>query len=453
MSVFLKRLSDKGKDITGLMGKQFEIFSARLRAMSHVTPDEAASICDELETGPWTDEQQDDLTALVGEKLSSQATLPAAAYRLGGGGRKQQRCEFFDNYLTEDRWKAIEANTNLSEVFRILGQQACEVGLVLPSEPTFKVMTAITVCCAMQQPSMADHSLHEVMEALKHIVKPMLAQSGAPSSYRVEYPVSPLELGPDVVRMWYGDAAPAPSPLSGEIHIVAAKKFARGSGRGLKAAAAGGACTTVAQAAAAGGPGGSGKAAAVELLQGLAALLHGGSFAGSGKPGGALPPGFRLLGQGLEPGAEAIEGLEPRQEPGLRCFRPRGEQLQKRRLAALPAGPASSARKEEEEAAEEEEEQEEAPERQKRRKEEDEEDAEGPLSILSKEMAAAAKAAKDSKAKQKAAVAAATAKAIYVHATLCNPTPPTHECASKCKLACRCVSAAYTLKKLFIHVT
>ena len=77
MSVFLKRLSDKGKDISGLLGKQFEIFSARLRAMSHVTPDEAASICDELETGPWTDDQQDELTSLVGEKLSH-AAIPAA---------------------------------------------------------------------------------------------------------------------------------------------------------------------------------------------------------------------------------------------------------------------------------------------------------------------------------------------------------------------------------------
>ena len=413
MSVFLKRLSDKGKDITGLMGKQFEIFSARLRAMSHVTPDEAASICDELETGPWTDEQQDDLTSLVGEKLSH-ATIPAAAYRCGGGGRKQQKCEFFDNYLTEDTWKAIEANTNLSEVFRILGEQACEVGLVLPSEPTFKVMTAIAVCCSMQQPSMPDHLLHDIMEALKHIVKPMLAQAThrGIDGYRVEYPVNPLELPPDVFKSIYGDGAPMASPKAAEIHVVAAKKFARGSGRGLRAHALVGGGTAVAR------PGSSRDNVAEQVIQGLAALL-GGSLGNLGHKrlgddGGA--PGFRLLGKHQD---ADVDGLELR-TGDLKCFRPRGEQLgqlalQKRpRLEALPA---SFARKQEEdEAAEEEDEPPKAA-------GDAEEQAESPIAKLANEMALAAKAAKDSKGRQKAALAAATAKAIYVHATLCTPTP------------------------------
>ena len=148
--------------------------------------------------GPWSVEQR--------KRLAKALTSGGEPGGQGSKRRPSQTCTHFENYLTENEWKALRTpGTTHSSRVALLALRAWLIGLELPSEPTlFRMVAVLAFCAGNHECSQEDVS--ETMRALQAQVKSRAGRGRAVQvPHLVHFPHSASGLAESTLSVAYGD--------------------------------------------------------------------------------------------------------------------------------------------------------------------------------------------------------------------------------------------------------
>ena len=136
---FVESQTAAGRDVSDTLVGQCAAFRAKIVKLRSLTVDDAATLTNAINAGPWGAAHVGELTNAVAERVMSEKPLGGKS-----GARAQQNNRFVEHYLTEVEWGVIQSSTvTLTEKVDLVARVCSKLGLFCPSEQTYARLVAM----------------------------------------------------------------------------------------------------------------------------------------------------------------------------------------------------------------------------------------------------------------------------------------------------------------------
>ena len=139
---FLATMWEGGLDTTEDMAGQVSSLMAAISLEGDVDVQPASEVGRAFNQGPWTKEQKKLLSRALGDQVAATDQATGAEGKKQAK-RKNQTCNNFEDYLTENMWESFEAKEDQTVHVEAMGTHMYNLGLVCPSEDLLKRAAAI----------------------------------------------------------------------------------------------------------------------------------------------------------------------------------------------------------------------------------------------------------------------------------------------------------------------
>ena len=208
-----------GDDIEGLLARQYTAVKARLDTMPNASAQQCAALTMAINEGPWSSEQKCSLAAVVA-RTSAQT----------GKRRAMQTCMHFEQYMTMSEWQALRTRALRAGKINQIAQRCWVIGLTCPTERTVQKIATVLITCEQEYGQHTEKEIFDIYQNLKNAIKHNDKHKPYPHQHVVNFPMSPLELPPEIFRYAYPEDGPVQIDETC-MHAPAVKKL-RGMGRG-----------------------------------------------------------------------------------------------------------------------------------------------------------------------------------------------------------------------------
>ena len=218
-----------GRDVSDILIGQRAAFRAKIVKLRSLTVDDAATLTNAINAGPWGAAHVGELTNAVAERVMSEKPLGGKS-----GARAQQNNRFVEHYLTEVEWGVIQSSTvTLTEKVDLVARVCSKLGLFCPSEQTYARLVAMLCVLGVGMKDPPIPTLRDMLYAVKRAVKREDNAHGASYAYghTADFPMDPKDLNKAMFDHVFGMAAPVRcvEPHVSQIAFVSRIKFLRAS--------------------------------------------------------------------------------------------------------------------------------------------------------------------------------------------------------------------------------